>query len=178
MKKQTSKNAGFSIIELVIIVVLIGLLVGLLVPALNPIFSTAAQKCAYQTEALVAKSKIYAMGRSEDVYVMLYKNDKDEIWCDQLEGSEIVSSELVGSSRVAVQITPPGEATYTLTEAEPLYISFKRATGALRVFGKTTAEPAGGYVSGDIAVINSVAGGKLYEISIIATTGRHEVTRP
>ena len=177
-------NRGFSLIELLVVVMLLSLLVGLLVPALNPLFATEARQGAYQINSLLAKAKVYAMGRSDEVYIRIYVQD-NRVYGDHLivgkDGEKtVLSTEQLATKRSNVYITPPvGTSPYGLLgDTDEVYISFQRATGALRVFGKTMAPPTTPYATGDTAIISTAAGDKVYEVVIIATTGKHEVTQP
>ena len=169
-------NKGFSLIEMLVVIMLLGLLVGMLVPALTPMISSEARKCASQVDALLAKGKVYAMSRSADVYIRIYE-ENGKIWGEHLEGTESITSEMLGNGKMSVTVTmPDGSTKYTVNATNHLYVSFHRATGALRVFGKTDNAEVVGVTTGN-AQIAITAGGKTYKINIVPSTGKHEVTQ-
>ena len=171
------KNRGFSLIEMMVIIAIMGILIAMITPALYSLFSSSTRGCAMNVDSLIAKCKVYAMGRSEDVVVMIYKGDDGKIWGEYIEGNKAIGqAEQLGDSRVELSVTPPGGAAYAPTRAQPLYISFSKATGGLCLFGDSRDgffTPA----SGQLAKIDITSAGKPYEVSIYATTGKHGVNQ-
>ena len=167
-------NKGFSLIEMLVVIMLLGLLVGMLVPALTPMISSEARKCASQVDALLAKGKVYAMSRSADVYIRIYE-ENGKIWGEHLEGTESITSEMLGNGKMSVTVTmPDGSTKYTVNATNHLYVSFHRATGALQYFGNGYGKTFTGSENAQIAI---TAGGKTYKINIVPSTGKHEVTQ-
>ena len=169
-----NKNKGFSLVELVVIVAIMGILISALLPTLDTLFSSSTRGCATNIDNLLARCKVYAMGRSDDVVVMIYKGDDGKIWGEYIEGTATGQIEQLGDSRVEISATPPGAASYPLTKDQPLYVSFNRATGGLCLFGndrEAVLVPA----AGQRALIGITSAGKPYEIRIYATTRKHGV---
>ena len=160
-----------------VIIAIIGILIAVITPSLYTLFSSSTRGCATNIDSLLAKCKVYAMGRSEDVVVMIYRGDDNKIWGEYIEGTKLIGqAEQLGDSRVELSVTPPGGAAYAPTKAQPLYISFNRATGGLCLFG----EDREGYFTpsaGQLAKISITSAGKPYEVSIYATTGKHGVNQ-
>ena len=176
MKKN---NKGFSLVELIVVIALIGVLAALVAPTLQNLFSSEAKKCSSQINSLISKCKIFSMGRQGDVYIRIYE-ENGNIMGDYVEGSNVISTEQLGGSRAKVSATDPnGAASYSITAATSLYISFNRATGGLRFFGSSQPS-AGSWPTGTIesgtAEIEVVAGTKTYTVEIISSTGRHGVS--
>ena len=171
------KNKGFSLVEMVVIVAIMGILVSLFTPTLYSLFSSSTRNCATNIDSLIAKCKVYAMGRSNDVVIMIYKGDDGNIWGEYIEGASLTGQiEQLGDSRVELLATPPGGTAYAPTKAQPLYISFHRATGGLCLFGDSRSAfftPT----AGQLARIAVTSAGKPYEVSIYATTGKHGVNQ-
>ena len=171
------KNRGFSLIEMVVVIAIMAILAAVMVPSLYSLFSSSTRGCATNIDSLLAKCQVYAMGRSDDVVVMIYKGDDGKIWGEYLEGANAGQIEQLGDSRVELLVTPPSGAAYSPTGAQPLYVSFSRATGGLCLFGSNrtaTFTPT----AGQIARIDITSAGKPYYVSIYATTGKHGVNQP
>jgi len=169
------KNKGFSLVEMMVTVAILGILVAVITPSLYTLFSSSTRGCATNLDSLLGKCQVYAMGRSENVVVMIYKADDGKIWGEYIEGTtHIGQPEQLGDSRVALTATPPGGSAYTPTKAQPLYISFHCATGGLSLFG---SDRDGVFTpsAGQLARIDITSAGKPYEVLIYATTGKHEV---
>ena len=160
-----------------VVVAIIGILLSVLTPSLYTLFSSSTRSCASNIDSLLARCKVYAMGRSDDVVVMIYKGDDGKIWGEYIEGSSAGQVEELGDSRVELLVTPPGGAAYAPTKTQPLYVSFHRATGGLCLFG---ADSNGFFTpaAGQVARISITTAGKPYEVSIYATTGKHGVNQP
>ena len=160
-----------------VIVAILGILITVFTPTLYTLFSSSTRGCATNIDSLIANCKVYAMGRSEEVVVMIYKGDDGKIWGEYIEGSaHIGQAEQLGDSRVELLVTPPDKAAYSPTKTRPLYLSFHRATGGLCLFGDSRS----GFftpTAGQLALINITSAGKPYEVSIYATTGKHGVNQ-
>ena len=169
------KNKGFSLVEMMVTIAIIGVLLAVITPSLFTLFSSSTRGCATNLASLLSRCQTYAMGRSEEVVVKVYKDDDGKIWGEYIEGTNRVGQpEQLGDSRVELTVTPPNSAAYSPTKTNPLYISFHRATGGLSLFGSDPVDyftPA----AGQIARIDITSSGKPYEVLIYATTGKHEV---
>ena len=169
-----NKNKGFSLVELVVVIAIMGVLISVLLPTLDTLFSASTRNCATNINSLLARCKVYAMGRNDDIVVMIYKGADGKIWGEYIEGTTPGQIEQLGDSRVEISVTPPDAASYSPTKDQPLYVSFNRATGGLCLFGNdrnVVLAPT----AGQCALISITSAGKPYEISIYATTGKHGV---
>ena len=170
------KNKGFSLVELIIVIAIMGILISVLVPTLYTLFSSSTRNCANNIDNLIATCKVYAMGRSDDVVVMIYAGNDGKIWGEYIEGGRTGQIEQLGDSRVNLTVTTPDGTAYAPTEGQPLYVSFSRATGGLCLFGDSRS----GFftpTAGQLASIAVTSAGKPYEVSIYATTGKHGVNQ-
>ncbi|MDR0905900.1 MAG: prepilin-type N-terminal cleavage/methylation domain-containing protein [Oscillospiraceae bacterium] len=147
--KRDSK--GFSLIELIVVIALLAALAAVVASSLTPLFSSRAQRAASSANALIAKCKVFSMGRKGDVYLRIYKDGSGEIVGEYYENGAVAETEILGGK--STDISPAGGVT----------IAFERATGGLKP-------------DSDSAVTFS-AGGKTYAVEIIRSTGKHGVAR-
>jgi prepilin-type N-terminal cleavage/methylation domain-containing protein len=147
--KRDSK--GFSLIELIVVVVLLAVLAAVVTSSLTPLFSSRALRAANTANALLAKCKVYSMGRKGDVFVRIFKSGGGEIIGEYYENGIVVESEILGAR--GVSLDPAGGVT----------VAFERATGGLKPDSDSTVA-----FSSD---------GRTYAVEIVASTGKHGVVR-
>jgi prepilin-type N-terminal cleavage/methylation domain-containing protein len=152
------KNKGFSLIELIVVVALLAILSSIVASSLAPLFTTRARQAAMSADSLISKCKIYSMGRKGEVYVRIYTDANGKIIGEYIEDTTLVETTVLGSSGVKLSV-------------DEVYISFKRSTGGLDVFGPDMTTPPT-----STNAISFSSGGKTYTITLLASTGRHEVT--
>jgi type II secretory pathway pseudopilin PulG len=73
-------NGGISLIEMIVAVAIIAALVGLLAPTVAARWTTEAKRCARNTDGMLAKARVYAMSRENEVVLLIEKDaseDKD-----------------------------------------------------------------------------------------------------
>ena len=158
MKKD---NKGFSLVELIVVIAIIGIMATLAVTSIGPLISQRASNAASSANSLISKCKVFSMGREGEVYVRIYKAADGNVLGEYWENGALIETEILGGG--SVQVSP-----------ESTFISFKRATGGLRIFGASQGNAAPN--SGSCTISFSSAG-KTYDVVIIASTGKHEVVR-
>ena len=179
MIKRSKQNRGFSLIEIIIVVALLGLFIAITAASLSLIFSTQASKCANDMNNLIAKCKMNSMSRQGNVCVEFIKEGSN-IEGRYYENGHLISTEIVGNSRIAVSFTDTNGAEYQLGN-QPLYISFNRSTASL----KTLLESSQIVKRDDVFLfapnvhcreISIKSNNKNYTIEIVPSTGKHYIS--
>ncbi|GHV33562.1 hypothetical protein FACS18949_07830 [Clostridia bacterium] len=150
------KNSGFSLLELVVVVAIIAVMAAMIVPTLAQVYLSEAKHAASNIDNMISKCKVNSMSRAGDVYVEFYNKD-NRIYADYYEQDTVIYTELIGK-----------RTSFTWdngTKSTELKLSFKRATGALSVFGEVD-------LTGRSEVNIDVGG---YRITIVPLTGNHKV---
>lgn len=166
-------NAGYSLIELVIVIAIIALIISTVFYSVVMVFGANAKSCANNIQRAIGDCKVTTMGKSA-AYMELYR-DTDQnvytkmyIWDSSSADYKEAEPQKVGTGRVYVGYVPDGGTeTELLAGGDKIQIRFDRASGGF-------AEDA---VSGDIyTMIRVQAGSKNYEITLTKLTGKSEVT--
>lgn len=167
MTVKTSR--GFSLIEVIVITAIIAVCCGIIAASISSVSSSQARKCAEEMNALLSKCRICAMSRSADVYLKLYCDAKDNIIAEYIEDGVIVSQEQLGNSRAHAAYITDTRHDLSVAGTQPLCLSFKRETGALKTLLPDGITEAGQQCT---AIIFS-GGGRTYVIHLVPTTGMH-----
>ena len=168
------KNKGYSLIELVVVIALLAILSTIVVSSIMSINTSEASKCVSNINSLVTKGKVNSMSRATDVVVVI-RFDGTNFLGEYYEGTHLVSTEVMGSSRVAVTYTTDDGTVVDLGDTtKKLYISFVRDTAALKTLG--AAATVTGVVSTDsryLETITVTANSRAQTITFIQPTGKH-----
>ena len=168
------RNKGFSLIELVVVIAILGIAAGLVVGSLNVVHVQNMRSCASEIDALLSKTKICAMSRAGNVYLVL-RQTSDGVYADYYEGGVLRQTDKVGKSTVIVVWNDGTE--HDLGDG-PLCLTFDRGTGAFEPlsvsFGYAGLTYGGGGDYCDSVTVSS--GGRSTRIELTPVTGKHLVT--
>lgn len=73
------KNAGFSLVEVVVVIAIMGILVGISAVGISLMFSRDAEKCATEIESGLDKLRSYTMAKKGSWYMEIAKTGNDYI---------------------------------------------------------------------------------------------------
>ncbi|MDE6318213.1 MAG: type II secretion system GspH family protein [Lachnospiraceae bacterium] len=170
-KTEKLNNAGYSLVEMVIVIAILALLVGTVVYSVIMVFSANAKTTANNIQRAIADCKVTTMGRSA-AYMELYRDASDQnvytrmyVWDNSAGDYAPAEPQKVGTSRVYVAYKPKNGIETELTAGDKIKITFDRASGGFTDDG-----------SGNIYVkLHVVGGSKDYDIVLTELTGKSEV---
>ncbi|MDR2531042.1 MAG: prepilin-type N-terminal cleavage/methylation domain-containing protein [Oscillospiraceae bacterium] len=182
----TKRNAGFSLVELIICVAILAVVIGLVGPSIASMWKSEARKCAFNIDSLISKCRTDSMSRgfvgyddtktpeenkiANKVYIRIYVKD-DKVYGDTYFGTAKVNTDQLGGHRAAGSL----EVNGTAVNDKGVFISFDRATGRLDVFDTTQASETPPSSLGTISGNTYFTTGT-FKVTIIALTGKHEVS--
>lgn len=145
-----SKNSGFTLMELILVVVILGIAASFAYLSISNIGSTQARKAATDTDYLLSRCRAACLSRSGDNYLRLYQSG-DKIMADYCENGSIEQHEL-GDGRVSCAVDGSPLKTADAT------IRFERSTGAEQ---------------SAVQSISFSGGSSSYTVKIVPSTGSH-----
>lgn len=159
MKKN--KNAGFSLVEIIVVLAIMAVLVGMSATGISLLFSRDAEKCALEIESGLEKLRTYTMSKKGNWHMEIKKESSDyimTIYRDEGSGAAPYEQVNLGSK---VNLNPAG-----------IKIEYSRVTGGV---AKVDTTGTGWSAPGSTVLIrvDSVHNGRSKTVSIVTLTGRH-----
>jgi prepilin-type N-terminal cleavage/methylation domain-containing protein len=160
-------NAGYSLVELIIVVAIIAVVATMLMFSISMIFSANAKACANAMQSAISDCKVTTMGKS-DAYLKIYRGSDDNIYAQMYVEENGVTTEQepqkLGGKRVTVTCIPEGagtSGTELTAGAASVKIRFNRASGSF-----ADAEYA------NCAGFDIQGGSRHYKLSLTKLTGK------
>ena len=170
MKKD---NRGFSLVEMMVVIGIIVILASLLRASTYALFSSSTRNCAEKINAFIAKGRVDAMSRAGEILIFI-GTDSEGVYGEYHGPAGLIGKrERLGDTRVKLEAGATGLGNIPL-DSMTLSLSFNRATGGLSQFG-LGGDTKMDFKAGDMAQIIITSAGKPYKVTIVATTGKHEV---
>lgn len=178
---KNSKVAGFSLIELIVVIAIMAVTVGMVGISVSVLNGKKISKCADDIVATVEMTRVLTLGKEQNAVECVIDYDsaeKNYIARVFQDGAE-VSSRIVGSFPVDIRIYFDGEAAgyeliqvsgsdYAASQTQGLHLMFDRASGA---FYQNTNK-AGGAVKKYCKKIVLTEGSRKIEINLVGKTGK------
>lgn len=169
-----NKNAGMSLVEIVVVIAMIAILAGLSAYGVGQISGYRARECAKKISSSLSANKITALGKAKQngkLTWKLYQDASDgcfyvDVTFDKGESSEYVETTKVSKSRVNV-IAKRSDGTQVDVSSDTLEMYFNRSTGAL-----CEVSPVSHADRTDITQISVSYGTRDYNVDIVPATGK------
>jgi prepilin-type N-terminal cleavage/methylation domain-containing protein len=167
--RKNSGNAGYSLVELIIVIAIIALLAVTLMFSVAMIFSANAKACANALQSAIADCKVTTMGKA-DAYLKIYRDSDDNIYAKMYVKESGAADyteqepEKIGGKRVTVTCIPEGagsSGTELTAGGASAIIRFDRASGSFAA--ADYANCAGFEIQG---------GSKHYKLTMTKLTGK------
>ena len=184
---MTGKNAGFSLIELIVTIAIISIITGGITMGVSIVFSKDASKCATMLNDTLYSVRMNSMSKPGK-YTMVVKNIGStntqyvaEITCE-IDGatptSEIIYLEGDSSANkinsITAKLKSGASSTDLITSAsDTLSITFDKSKGCV-----STITSNGTTISGDGIIefhITPKNGNREADVSLVTSTGKHSV---
>jgi len=160
---------GFSFIEIIVVLAIISVCVGITAASISNVSASQASKCAQEMNSILSKCRIRAMSRAASVSIKFYRNKDGDVIADYIENGITVSEDKMGNARAHVVYVTDTQHELNTSGATPLYLTFRRETGALKTLESNGITEATQQCT---AIIIS-GGGQTYTIHLVPTTGMH-----
>ena len=162
MKK--TKNAGFSLVELIIVVAILGILVGSGVSMMGLIAGKDAKQAQANVSSVLGKARIETMSK-KSLKLEIYRETADGayFWRYIVDGVTDATAEKIASKKVEISYTDTNGTTHNIMPGASLILQFDRSSGALKPFS------SGSYCNGIIFKQGTTE----RKIEIYPATGRH-----
>lgn len=145
------KNAGYTLVEVMVVVLLIGIGLSIVFMSTGAIYSQYAQECTRNITSELAKEKIAAMTREGKVYMHLYKlsansgKDAPGVYIDEYENGVLAANghNNVGKASVTVWYSikdnPTADSDWTPIDETGIVIAFNKNDGSFKTIGEAWA---------------------------------------
>jgi prepilin-type N-terminal cleavage/methylation domain-containing protein len=167
--RKDADNAGYSLVELIIVIAIIALLAVTLMFSVAMIFSANAKTCANALQSAISDCKVTTMGKA-DAYLEIYRGSDDNIYAKMYVKESGATDyteqepEKIGGKRVTVTCIPEGaggSGTELTDGGTSVTIRFDRASGSFAA--ADYANCAGFEIQG---------GSKHYKLTMTKLTGK------
>lgn len=159
MKKN--RNAGFSLVEVIVVIAIMGVLIGMASTGISLLFSRDAEKCAMEIESGLDKLRTYTMSKKGSWYMKIEQDGANYLMT-------IYRDEGTGEA-VYEQINLGSKVTLAPTE---IRLQFNRVTGGVAY---VDIAGSGWTTPGDMITIqvDSNRTNRSKTVNIVKLTGRH-----
>lgn len=164
------KNAGFSLIELIVTVAILGILSAGVVTIVLSRSGREAQKAAQQISAALSETRAQALAKTQ-AWMRIKMNTAGEYVIETSYSGNVTLGKKCTISYV-------GGGSGTISETESLILSYDRASGAFYPVGSDdttlTFPLSNGYCK---TITVSVGSNRMYELTLYKETGKHELKK-
>jgi prepilin-type N-terminal cleavage/methylation domain-containing protein len=136
------KNAGYTLLEMIVVVAILAVGLTIVGMSINTIFSLEMRQCTKDICAALGKNKIEQMTKTGNSYLHLYK-ESDGIYLDIYESGVKLENEYehgnkIGNGKITITYTLSDNAVGTL-DANGIVIAFNRSNGSFKTVGEAWA---------------------------------------
>lgn len=175
-REKKSKNAGFSLVELIVVVAVIAICAGGVGIGINYLTYANSKKAAIKIDTELTEVRLLDMSKSQKTYIYLAADAGGDIYIRRSEDASITSydgsnawTKVLGSGRSLDYVVVTGgavETKKTLDSTKLLRFSFYRNSGVFQPYD------VDGYYK-TLQVMNGTSTGS--SIELIPETGKHYV---
>lgn len=165
-----TKNAGVSIVELVVVLAIMAVVAGLSLASIGSMSGYRARECAKKISSAISADKVTALGKaahSDDIWWEITKEGNKVYFVEHGLGTEPKKT-LVGKGRMTVSYKDSAGEKRIPDDVSSLQLYFNRSTGQLCNHGSTNRATVS-----NIIVKN---GDKVYDIEVYPLTGKIKAT--
>ena len=136
MRSKRVKNAGYTLVEIIVVVAIIAITLTLVFLSVNTVFALDVRQTAKDLAGELAKEKIACMTRTGNVYLRLYKTDAG-ILADRYENGVLTEQAVsIGKKVVAVTYYSATNTAGIVLDSTGVIISFNRNDGSFKTIGQ------------------------------------------
>lgn len=130
------KNAGYSLIELIVVVAILAVALSLVGLSINSIFALNSKECAKKIMSELSREKVAAMSKQGAVFMKLYASDSG-VYIDTYENGIIAEEGIkVGNARVIVKYYSETNTSGSEIDSTGIIIAFNKTDGSLKTIGQ------------------------------------------
>lgn len=166
-----TKNAGVSIVELVVVLAIMAVVAGLSLASIASMSGYRARECAKKISSAISANKVTALGKAVNngsVYWELTKEGNKVYFVEYGLGDP--KKTLVGKGRMTVTYTDSAGSPEITDSTNSLKLYFNRSTGQLCDYTSNSRTTVS-----NITVSNP-NGSKVYDIEVYPLTGKIKAT--
>jgi len=136
---KACKNAGYTLMEMIVVVALLAVGLAIVGMSVSTIFSLEMKQCVKEVAGELGKQKVAAMTRSGEVYMRLYESDGG-IYLDKYENDVPTEQGVkVGGAKISVTWYSGSNTAGTPLGPDGIVIAFNKNNGSFKKIGQAWA---------------------------------------
>ncbi|MCQ2536865.1 MAG: prepilin-type N-terminal cleavage/methylation domain-containing protein [Lachnospiraceae bacterium] len=182
-RRTKQNNAGFSLLELIVVVLVLGILAGGMAVGISVVYNARSDSAAKKLYSMFTTARETAMAYSDgETWITIIEKDNDlyaGIYVKETGITELKAEEKLGSNRITVELKASDqyvggttETSYKKVTTEGISIYYNSANGGLRGQTAELKKPSEGAEGNYYLTDIKVSGSETIEYIVIPETGR------
>lgn len=172
-------NAGFSLVELLVVIGILSIMTGASALGMNFAFSRDASKCATRLNDAIYMARMDSMSKQGDYFLEIKKEDNDFVAIINDGSSEVYHEKISEHGRIsniAYDLNGTGD---NISDTKIVKIEFDKAKGNVEKYndvGFSADGSSGTNVDGLIVfTISQKNGLRTSKVTLVTSTGKHKI---
>lgn len=194
MEKQRNLEAGFTLVEMIVVIAIMAILAGVAAGSLSLITAGNAKKCSARFNGALNEAQVQTMSLKDPSYLYLYRESSGKVMvatsnekCDSRSDFDTKAANMktreVGDKAITVKFTFAADGVSTTSDVEKtlgddqmLRIVYRKDNGAYDV-AESGQFGSGGRLGNLFIKEVKFSGKGRYKVKMVEETGKHFVER-